>query len=180
MTCIVALKHEGKIYMGSDSQISCGRQKLIGECKVFKKGTMLIGSAGYSRFQKILRYNFNIPEHNESLSDIEYLNSVFIDSLRELCDKKQYLRIIESKSEISDTTLIGYNGKIYKMALDFDVSTYDIPYFAIGSGEDIALGSMFSTINITELAPENKIKLAIGAACYFNDGCGGDIRVLSL
>lgn len=180
MTCIAAIKHEGKVYMGSDSQVSCGSLKLNGGCKVFIKGSMIIGSSGFSRFEKILKHNFNIPEHNNSLSDTEYLNSVFVDTLRELCDKKQYLKVLDSRSGISDTTLIGYNGEIYKMSCDFDVSTYNMDYFAVGSGDDFAMGSLFSTITRTDMEPEYKIEIAIGAACYFDDGCSGKINVLSI
>lgn len=178
MTCIVALKHDGVLYLGSDSQVSFGGTIFYdSEPKVFKKGSMIIGCAGNLVFGKILKYNFNIPDHSESLSDLEYLNSVFVDSLREICRKREYLKVIDSRSGTSDSTLICYHGEIYRLSSDFDVTLFSGDFISIGSGGEFALGSMYSTSGVS---PIDRLNTAIEAACLYDDGCGGDIKTLRL
>ena len=179
MTCIAALKHEGKIYVASDCQTSYGGTSFIDKTgKVFKKGNMLVGISGDARFSKIFRYNFNIPEHNNSIDDMEYLNSVFVDSLRELCNKKEHSTVISSKSETDSVAIIGYNKNIYTLACDYDVSIYDQSYKAVGSGKDLAMGALYATEGL-DMEPEKRLELAVKSAIAHNTGCGGYVVIIS-
>lgn len=178
MTCIAALKHEGKIYLASDCQTSYGGTSFTNSSgKVFKKGGMIIGISGCSRFSKIFRYNFNIPEHSNSIDDMEYLNSVFVDSLRELCNKKEHSTVTSSKSETGSITIIGYNGNIYTLACDYDVSIFDQGYKAVGSGKDLAMGALYATEGL-DMQPEKRLELAVKSAIIHDTGCGGEAVIV--
>lgn len=170
MTCIIGLKDSGKVYIGGDSLIlNSGTTLTASDPKPFKKGDMIFASSGYARFSKIVRYSFTVPKHDKNLSTMEYLNTVFIGSLMKCCDDMQYNKKRESRAETSDSLIIGYDSRIFRMSCDYDVTEYDSNYISIGSGEDYALGSLFSTENSGLMASERIIK-ALEAAEFFNNG----------
>ncbi|MEP6924973.1 MAG: MFS transporter [Pyrinomonadaceae bacterium] len=52
-------------------------------------------------------------------------------------------------------------------------------FWAIGSGENYALGSLFSTYDLFD-DPEQIAEIAIKAACEFDDGCGLPLEIHSV
>ena len=52
------------------------------------------------------------------------------------------------------------------MDTDFHIGEADVQYMAEGAGQDIALGSLYSTSNIK--TPRKRLRLALEAASKFN------------
>ena len=52
------------------------------------------------------------------------------------------------------------------MDTDFHIGEADIQYMAEGAGQDLALGSLFSTANIK--TPRKRVRMALEAASKFN------------
>ena len=84
MTAIAALIENGKIWMGADS---CGVSddyslSLRKDEKIFTRDDFLIGGCGSFRMIGLLRYSLRLPKH-KSVEDAEYMNTLFIDSVRD-------------------------------------------------------------------------------------------------
>ena len=65
--------------------------------------------------------------------------------------------------------LIGFRGKLYQMQGNFQLITTKEGYDAVGSGGNIALGSLHSTTGW--FSTQKRIKAALDAACRANAGC---------
>ena len=161
MTCIVALKFNGKMYMGGDSAGVAGLGLTVRkDPKVFKKDNMLFGYTSSFRMGQIIRYSFKIPEHNKDMSDFEYMCTTFIDLLRKCFKEKGYGKTRDGQDS-GGSFLVGYKKEIYKIDNDFQVGINHDRYDACGCGESIALGSMFSTVDED---PDRRIRTALEAA----------------
>ena len=127
---------------------------------------------------QILRYSFVPPKRlHEDEDDMGYLVDKFIPALIQCYDNKGFLTKRENVS-IGGTFLMGYKSKLYKIQGDFQVGESILDYDSCGCGEDFALGSMYSTKNITE--PETRINIALNAAAEFSPGVGGPSLILSI
>jgi ATP-dependent protease HslVU (ClpYQ) peptidase subunit len=58
------------------------------------------------------------------------------------------------------------------------LTQYDQDYLAMGSGGDLALGSLYSTKNYKD--PRKRVNLAVQAAINHSTSCKGPIDILSI
>jgi ATP-dependent protease HslVU (ClpYQ) peptidase subunit len=179
MTCIVAVKDSGKVYMGADSLGSNYHSKSVRiDEKIFKKGKMLFGFTSSFRMGQILNYSFNPPKHDPKLNDMEYLVDQFVPELIKTYEKNKWLKT-EASVVSGGVFLLAYNGEIYKIESDFQVNhTFD-NYNACGSGADAALGSLFTTEKY-RISPKDRINHAIEAASHHIASVGGPIHIMSI
>ncbi|MCC6315425.1 MAG: hypothetical protein IT337_15580 [Thermomicrobiales bacterium] len=180
MTCIVGVVENGTIYMGSDSQVTCGWAKYpLADSmpKVFCKGEMLIGACGQMRANNVLRHNFTPPPHHPAeTEDVTYIALHVVDALRETFKAAGVAKISESVEQNGESTfMIGYRGKLYKIAHDWATVQIAAPYLAIGSGQEYAYGVLFAT---EKKNPRNRITTALEAASTFDIGCSGPYVIL--
>jgi hypothetical protein len=118
MTCIVGLTDNGKIYIGGDSAGVAGLSITIrADEKVFTNGPFIMGFTSSFRMGQILRYKFKCPVQNTDQTDMEYMVTTFIDSVRECFSKNGYGKISERETNIGGTFLVGYNGTLYNICL---------------------------------------------------------------
>jgi hypothetical protein len=52
------------------------------------------------------------------------------------------------------------------MDSDFHIAEVDVPYMAEGAGQELALGSLFSTAQVK--TPRKRVRMALEAAAKFN------------
>jgi len=165
-TCIVGLVHKNKVYMGGDSAgVSGSRTVTRSDPKVFKKDKMIFGFSSSFRMGQLLRYKLWIPDRDKSVDTYEYMVTRFIDSVRD-CFKQNGFSSIINNEESGGQFLVGYEKKLFRIDHDFQVGFYTYPYNCIGCGEEIALGSMFSTEKMKD--PKKRIHLALSAAEEFS------------
>lgn len=165
MTCIVGLEYGGKVYIGGDSASASGWSvDSISESKVFKNKEFIIGYTSSFRMGQLLQYSLEIPE-NKRESEMEYLVKDFITAVRS-CLKDNGYAEISSNKESGGIFLVGYRGKLYRVSSDFQIMRYSHGYYAVGAGEEYALGSMFSS-KIKN--PKDKLTHALETASNF---CG--------
>jgi ATP-dependent protease HslVU (ClpYQ) peptidase subunit len=166
MTCIVGLQHQGIIYIGGDSLATTDDvvNTRLDE-KVFFNGPMVIGFTHSFRMGQLLRYSLKIPRHTSDKSDMEYLTTTFINTVRKLYTTKGFLRKSTNEEELGGTFLLGYKGKLYSVADDFQITTSADDYMACGSGWEIALGALYAT---PTLDPILRINRALAAASHFH------------
>lgn len=167
MTCIIALEHDGKVYMGGDSAAVSGleRQAVVSP-KVFILGEILIGYTTSFRMGQLLQYNLEVPENQHGDDDMRYLVANFVPAVRE-CLKNGGFTKIENGVEDGGAFLIGYKGKVYLVASDFQVTRMRDGFAAVGCGATYALGAL-AAIDI--LDAEKAVMLALEVSARFSAG----------
>lgn len=170
MTAIVAYREKGKVYIGGDSAGVSGTYLVIRKDeKVFKKGNFIIGFTSSYRMGQILKYKLNVPEQEKNMSDIEYMSTVFIDSVRE-CLKLGGYSNISNNVEEGGNFIVGYKGEIYEIESDYQVGVPEPNFAACGCGGNFAKACLYTLKDNKDLTPTNKIQRALECAEYFSTG----------
>lgn len=174
-TCIVGIAHKGVVWMGCDSMASGEYVKAaIREPKVFRTGEMLIGVCGTVRVRDVVEFTAP-PERTESITnDREYLVRSYIPALRAAFRDAGTLSTDDGVEEFGGAMLLAYRGALYEMCYEF--SLMERAEWAVGSGSEYALGSLFSTSG----DPQKRIRTALQAACEFSPSCGPPLVIEKL
>lgn len=193
MTAIAGLVHGGRVYIGGDSAGTSRSfaQTIRADEKVFLREAggerFLFGICGSFRGGNLLRYRLAIPEPYtwEDLSvpanARAYMTTRFIDEVRAAF--KEYGHLSKEKEEEGSGTafLLGFRGNLYLIESDFQVGLSEDTFAAAGSGEDLVLGSLYSTENgLLKDDPEGRIRTALLAASRFNAAVRPPFVVASL
>ena len=165
MTCLVAIaeNEDGISVLGSDSAMTCGQDidrvrmpkvfelktKLTEEYECGLPLTMALAVAGGTRVGQTIKYLLELPYYHYDErnfdNDMEWLVSHFIERLRKTLGEHGCKKVDDGIEEIQDYSkiLILLHGRVYSIWYDFQVGTYDLGFYAIGSGEDLARGCLF-------------------------------------
>lgn len=189
MTCIVGLVSGGRVYIGGDSAGVGGLDITTrADKKVFKRNDMIFGFTSSFRMGQILRYSFDIPDHQDHIDVFEYMCGIFIPKLIECYKEHGYARV--NNNEISGGIfLIGYKGRLFKVESDFQVGESADGYASCGCGSDYALGAMrlmmiTKTDNFYPSAktnhPNKYITSALETAEHFSAGVRGPFNFVEV
>lgn|SRR5579883_385368 len=182
MTCIVGLKDvfTNTIYMGADSCVSSGYVLTTTQApKVFQLHNMLIGVSGSMRGLRVIRYALDLPAKPQDMPVEEYINTVFVDALREAMQQSGAGRKESEQEQHDNSVLIGIDGKLFQIDAWYGVTESQEDYTAIGSGREFALGSLFTTYRVHMIAKE-RVQLALEAASEHCDNVRGPYTILQL
>jgi len=167
MTCIVALVDENIVWMGADSAGVSGMSLTVRkDPKIYRVGEMLFGFTSSFRMGQLIGYKLELPVHEADISTERYMNTSFIDALRDTLKDGGYARTKDGAEEAGNF-LVGYRGRIFNINSDYQVGENLVDYDSVGCGSDIALGSLFST---SSRGPEDRIRIALEAAEAFSGG----------
>ena len=170
MTCIVGVKTPQGVYIGGDSASTSdsGLQTILASSKVFFLGEegnrMLLGCTTSCRMMQLLRYELHLPPYEKSMEVEEYLVTVFINEVRD-CLKSGGFAKKEDEKEEGGNFLVAFQGRLFEVQDDYQVSEPVNGYEAVGSGAKFALGALYVT---PHLPPEQRIEQALQAATYHN------------
>lgn len=172
MTCIVGLEDRGAVYIGGDSAATndAGHSSLRADPKVFRLGNLLVGCAGSFRMAQLIRFEAKLPAHKKSDTNHAYIVRRVIAAIRKCLTAGGF------KDECGGNFIVGYQGRLYEIGCDFDVAPAAESYCAIGSGEPIALGAMYTSADLG-WSPEARIRTALEAAERYNTGVRGPFHV---
>ena len=176
MTCIVALINENKVLLGGDSAASDDKSGLIfqrTDPKVFKVGQYGIAFVDSFRMGQILQYNWTPPVYKPTSGYRnldKFIRTKFVESVKDAFKEYGYGNF-SSGNEDGDQggifiIAVQGAGRIFTMDTDFHISEADVMYMAEGAGQELALGSLFSTSLIK--TPRKRVRLALEAAAKFN------------
>ena len=175
MTCIVALIHQNKVYLGGDAAASDDKSGLIiqrTDPKVFRVGQFGIGFTDSFRMGQLLQYNWKPPIYkptagNKNLD--KFMRTVFVDSVKELFRDNGYGSFGSSTEDGDEGGIflvaVAGTGRLFTMDVDFHIGEADVMYMAEGSGQQVALGSLHSTTQIK--TPRKRVRMALDAAAKF-------------
>lgn len=185
MTCIVAIKDKdtGTVWMGGDGVASDPTSHMPRVTpKVFKNEEALIGYSASYRLGDIVQYHFTTPEDPRDAYDHRYMCSIFVPFLSNVLSEQGYDWTAEEEGEL----LVAIRDRIFVIQHDLHVGEYTYDYYAIGSGQDYAMGSL-ATMDIVspglkvsaKLATEDKVLTALEVASFFSGTVGPPFTILS-
>ncbi len=174
MTCIVALKDkDGKtVWIAGDSAGVAGLSiRAREDRKVFLKQDLLGNHFGFGftssfRMGQLLQHKLTIPVLREGADVHAYMTTAFVEEVR-TCLKAGGYAEINNNRERGGCFIVAVKGRIFEIESDFQVAESIHPYAAVGCGEDLALGSLYSS-DIAE--PEVRLTVALQAAATFSAG----------
>lgn len=175
MSVVVGIVDKNKVYLGSDRQISTYNCKnTLKDSKIFIKEQLGIGVVGNTRIAQIIKETFYFPAIKVGQSIENYIVNDTIPMLQKVFDRGGVLSVDEGVKSIDSIILIGIasnvkkiNGRLFVITTDFQVVEVTDEYSAIGSGEEFALGSLYTTAKM-KLEPKERINYALEAANKFN------------
>jgi ATP-dependent protease HslVU (ClpYQ) peptidase subunit len=176
MTAIVGLTHNGTVHIGGDSAgVSDWSLTIRADSKVFTNGPYAMGFTTSFRMGQLLRYALKAPEPNGDLE--RFMVTTFVDAVRE-CLKEGGWATKDSEREEGGDFLVGVHGRLFSVHPDYQVGEAVDGFAAIGCGQEIALGALYTTAR-TRMAPEKRVKLALEAAERFSAGVRGPFAYVS-
>lgn len=172
MTCIVAIKDgAGGVLMGADSAAASGwtlRPRV--DPKIYRNGPFLFGFTTSFRMGQLLGYAFECPDRRLDRPVEQFMATSFIDAVR-TCLKVGGFARKDNETEQGGVFLVAYEGRIFRVDSDYHVGESTMDFDACGCGEDIALGSLFSTQDFMDV--QQRVELALESAERFSNGVRG-------
>ena len=171
MTCIVALRHKGVIYMGADSAGVGGYSlRVRTDPKIYRSGPVLFGFTTSFRMGQLLGHAFSMPTHHRDVPIEKFMATTFIDAVRQCLKNGGYAKK-ENDVEKGGTFLVAYSKRLFRIDDDYQVGTTRVPFDAVGCGFELALGSLHAThVTGKSIHPKARIRLALRAAECFSAG----------
>jgi ATP-dependent protease HslVU (ClpYQ) peptidase subunit len=156
---------KGKVYFGSDSQIS-GDNKHTNATKILKKGEFIFGSTGYARMLTLLKYDFEIPTQKINEPDDKYINVTFLRKLLKTMEERCFAKKENNVLSYDGDIMVGYKGGIYSIDGLFHIHDCG-QFWSVGSGSSHALGSLYTSSRVPFLrkqTPKKILSLALDSA----------------
>lgn len=180
MTCIVALRHNGTIYMAADSA-GCNDHDMTirADPKIFALGNMLFGFTTSFRFGQLLRYHLEIPTFEGIDDPHEYLVRRLVPAMRTVLKDGGYSKV-ENGVEQGATCMIGLDSGMYVIDSDFQVGESVDAFAAIGSGHAYAKGVLFALDGKALADPIYQLSKALHAAERFTPSVCGPFYAMTL
>lgn len=184
MTCIVGYADNGEVIIGGDSAATSGyNSSIISSSKVFSCGEMVIGFAGSARGGSLLKNHLSNhirPLYDESNEDISsYMEAEFPESVRNMFAMHGHNERDAGVDSSTTQALIGVRGRLFVLYGDYAVIEKAGKYNAIGSGQDFAMGSLFTTWDIEEISAQEKLEIALYSACEYTITCRPPFNFIS-
>ncbi len=153
MSVVVAVKKDNVVYVGADSQVTCGGTKASlsnpNNYKIWPvRGVdnCLMGSVGELRDACVIRTMnglVNRLDAIDGLVDYDYVVNTIEPLIRETLRSRKFLPDEDPYSVLGSVFLFIYQDKIYTITNGAVIEHDD--YIAIGSGSSEAMGSLNST-----------------------------------
>lgn len=185
MTCIIGLVDTFKkcVWIGGDSLGSnfytkaVERTPKIFQHEVFRN--VVMGGTTSFRHLDLLRYSKDLfPEvdwYKNTLVDHKYMVTVFIPNVIKIFKEGV---ISEDEENRGGNFIVGVKDRLFEIQQDYSVLEPEDGFCAVGSGEDIALGSLI-TSGDRPGSPSERITLALKAAEKVSCGVQRPFRILN-
>ncbi len=180
MTCIVGIEYKGSVWLGGDSAATSGsgRQTIIGDPKVFLVGDLAFGVCGLPKVMDVLAHKLEFPKNDAKDNDREFmakeLMPFIVSQLTEAGCVQQHPK---HGALFEGALLMAYRGKLYQVQSNFQLITNSFGFDSVGSGAEVALGSLQSS---QKGKPEKRINDALTAAALNNFGVRPPFNVVVL
>lgn len=186
MSVVVVVKKAGKAVIAADTMYSFGSTNVsnnyIREAgKIRQIANSYIGIVGASAHDNVLGHLFERESKNLSFESKEDIFNTYL-KLHPILKDKYFLKTSENDDDEYESSridgLIANPNGIFGMYSLREVYEFE-RFWAIGSGENFALGAMFAIYDHFD-KPEQIAEFGVKAACEFDDGCGLPLTIHSV
>lgn len=188
MSVVVGLKYKNKVWLACDRQVTSGDTKTILQhshnkiVHVPNREGILVGSVGLLRGINLLETNNSYIDELCYLRgeiDYDYMVNAFPLLVKELFVNYEMISDDEKVLNLRNEFLVAVDENLYSVGFDGSVLEID-DFFAIGSGSELAYGSLSSAMkNVNDDTDIKEVlKNAILSASY-NVGCGGGVIIMN-
>lgn len=186
-TCIVALRQNGKTYLGGDSaainerslQCSVRKDKKVFQRKDSDEITWQFGFTSSYRMGQLVQYALVLPviDKQDEKDLFGYMVKKFIPSLQK-CFREGGFEKKEQERVSGGTFIVTVKDQIFKIQDNYQVVMETEDFCAAGCGEQFALGAFYATKEIEDA--EKRVRTALEAAEAFSAGVCGPFHILSV
>lgn len=182
MTCIVALRHDKGVTLGADRQGTAGYlTHLSAQPKISEHSGVLVGGAGSIRLSQVINHELDWDDVTMRLrvddDPLVWAVKKLIPAIRGILGTHAALHTENSVVEYRHSAAIFVvRNRIFVLRGDLQVYENAEPYAAIGSGDEVALGSLWSTDAMKDAA--GRVRLALEAADRWISSVGGPFDYL--
>lgn len=169
MTVIAACVKDGKAAMASDALGSMGDLALPGRRKLFPCGDAMLGYAGASIFGRPLSL---LPQCDAGREE-DFCLSV-VSAIRQFASEHEL-----DREEYACSILVASAAGIWLITSFSDIEKIDGDFWAVGSGQEIAIGAMYVT-DLGGATVDTMVEMGVTAACALTISCGGDVTIMEL
>jgi ATP-dependent protease HslVU (ClpYQ) peptidase subunit len=110
------------------------------------------------------------------------MRTKFVESVKEAYQEHGYGRFGQNTEDGDEGGIIiiavQNTGRIFTMDVDYHVSEVDVDYLAEGSGQQVALGSLFSTSTVK--TPRKRVRMALESAAKFIMSVRGPFTIIEV
>jgi len=172
MTCIVALRAEGRVYMGADSAgVDSWSSIARADPKVFRNGRYLFGCTSSYRMIQILRH-----EKLETVTGSHDSQAYKLaNQLQALFVRQQFAKVEHGVAE-GGSLLVAWDDVFYQLDSDYQYARYREDYYSVGSGYMFALGALYANASLT---PRKRIRQALSAAVHNSGGVKPPFKIMA-
>lgn len=162
MTCIVALETPNGVWMGAD-RLASGKWTgiTLQAPKVFTNGPAMFGVCGSVRQMQLLQYSLTVSDHGITWDVDRWVAHDLAWAIRHTFDTHG-AKYVKDGVDWSGNYLLAIRGRAYELQSDYSFTRSTSGEYAIGSGEEVALGSLHATRGHPD--PQHRILAALEAA----------------
>lgn len=185
MTVIVAVRDEAGVVIGADSQTMFGWEPSTGaQAKVTLRRAasgrqIYIGVSGAVRLADIVRY-VSLPDGlgDRGLDDHEWMVTSLVPAMRAASSAAGFTEKEKDREAHGGCMLVVTGGRIFSVGSDWSVFEPRGNYWAIGSGEAIATGTLHALSSFVPLMEADQlVRAALEAACAHSASCGAPFLI---
>lgn len=170
MTCIVAIEHEGAVYMGSDRAGSDGWGiGTVAAAKTFQNGPLLIGYTTSFRMGQLLQHALVPPTQTLTWDVDRWVATDLMAAVRATYGAHGWDEV-ESNKAVGGNFLLAVQGRAYEIQSNYSFIRNVSGEYAVGSGEMYAKGSLHSTRGRD---PMERLRMALEAAAEMSPSVAG-------
>jgi len=167
MTVIVAKRENNVLMFATDSLSSAENDiEVVKNPKIFKFGDVLIGGSGSWALPQLIVANLAAE-----ITALEEASHPFVHMITKFAPAVQMLARKNKLKLDSSTLLVAVGLRLFTLECDGAVLEYP-ESTAVGCGKDLAKGALYA-LNHSNYTLEEKLNVAIDAACTYDGCCGG-------
>ena len=173
MTILVGISDGKNVYIGADRAASDGDTIVtMYRPKVSINNKWIFAYAGSVGTGQLLEF-VNFPAIDRKADVYKILRLDIVKQLKTLIAEQG-----DDDDDNSAEFLVGANGKLFEFSSS-DWGVVEMSETAAGSGNSIALGSLYTTYTL-DMSIEDRIKYALEAAIEYSPSCQGPVDILHI
>ena len=174
MTIVCGYRNrDGAVWLGADSRTT-GSRFIFPEMvdKIIRIGRWAIGHSGNETALALLQRKGGAISETDDPYEV-------VDIMQSLYKEADYKRRTDDDGapDYSQAAILATRSEIWAVSPDGSVWRPAWGFAAVGSGQDYAYGAAF-VLHKGNMGGEALVRMAIYAACEFDTGCGGEVRVI--